>query len=784
MNNYDLTVGDGVFGDDQNPSGMFNYVQRNEPTVGMAVGGDVESQLRRVLDPEGLEQAPEFAPQQAVDAAFDLALNKQAPQPADVIQNLQQAGAQEAPATSQELFGAKPPPVQPTPALDDTFLREYFGSYQKVDEDPLGGFTATPVDELKRQVPLGFNWQSYLEKNPDLAKAGVDTEAEALRHYIKYGAGEKRTADWTPVNTIQDAFKLALENPNQKIFGEYGITPVTFLDLNPGLDFSAEDIERLNANKPQYYTISHPSMSGKTPDGINYTQTLDVGLNGEIQGRSVNLRTGEDSGTILAYGPNGELINSIGYDRSESWRQPVSMAVALFGSALGAPYIGQTLFGLSGAAGAMAGGATIGGLSGAAAGLEGTDLLKAAAVSGLGAGAGQVANVAGKAAGDFASGLFTDSPNAASLARDIVSGAVKGGITSLPGAIATGDASGILTGGLMGGAGGAFSNLTEGLTSYGIKPSQIQAGINIARGLQSGNTSAVLNSLGGLLDSRNVDIAGKAAVAFNAVRSGNPVKAAAAIMQLGNTLQGKVIPGIKPAGGPKQTITGGEIDASGLEVDLQKYQDLIKNLPTVGEVSEVPEADQSVLVSESRMPIGDQFLDSLISKSGSFTPQENQTVSIIDKYLSSTGTPKYMYEQGKPDVSSQRVELTGQKLGSELKGIEIPEPITLSEVPKAEEIKAPPTAPITIPKAPSSPSQTAPQQALAGRQEERTSLGALPLFESVFYEQRMRQQQLADLLEREENQDPYEVLMRMAERNPEVAVDELMRIIEGNSNVG
>ena len=95
MNTYDLTVGDGAFEDDQNPSGMFNYVQRNEPTVGMAVGGDVESQLRRVLDPEGLEQAPEFAPQQAVDAAFDLALNKQAPQPADVIQNLQQAGAQE-----------------------------------------------------------------------------------------------------------------------------------------------------------------------------------------------------------------------------------------------------------------------------------------------------------------------------------------------------------------------------------------------------------------------------------------------------------------------------------------------------------------------------------------------------------------------------------------------------------------------------------------------------------------------------------------------------------------
>ena len=697
MNTYDLTVGDGAFEDDQNPSGMFNYVQRNEPTVGMAVGGDVESQLRRVLDPEGFEQAPEFAPQQAVDAAFDLALNKQTAQPADVIQNLQQAGA-------QETTGDIPSVTQPSVSQ-----------------------TAQP-------------------KSPF------------------------------------EAFQLALKSPTQTQFGQYTVTPRTFLDLNPGYDLSEEQAEALGYNKPQYYTIS--GMKGQTDNGINYEQNVDYDPQGNFAGYQVNLRTGEDSGTMLNYGPSGELLSSTGYDKSESWRKPVSMAIAMFGSALGAPYIGQSLFGLSGATGAMAGGATIGGLSGAAAGLEGTDLLKAAAVSGLGAGAGQVANVAGKAAGDFASGLFADSPNAASLARDIVSGAVKGGITSLPGAIATGDASGILTGGLMGGAGGAFSNLTEGLTSYGIKPSQIQAGINIARGLQSGNTSAVLNSLGGLLDSRNVDIAGKAAVAFNAVRSGDPVKAAAAIMQLGNTLRGKVIPGIKPAGGPKQTITGGEIDASGLEVDVQKYQDLIKNLPNVGEVSEVPEADQSVLVSESRMPVGDQFLDSLLSKNYFTTTPKPSTQSVPVtgerlKYLTSTGGSAYLDEPADP--ASQSVSVTGKLLPPELielEGIDIPEPFVPREVPKAEEIKTPPKAPITIPKAPSSPKQTAPQQA-AGRQEELTSLGALPLFESVFYEQRMRQQQLADLLEQEENQDPYEVLMRMAERNPEVAVSELMQIIEG-----
>lgn len=682
MNNYDLTVGDGMSENDQNPSGMFDYV------TGMASGGDVDSDLFRILNPEQIETAPEFAPQQAVDAAFDSAFNKQA----DVVQNLQQAGVQEKPADIPSVI-------------------------------------------------------------------------------------QQSTAQTAQPKSPFEAFKLALKSPTQTQFGQYTVTPRTFVDLNPGYDLSEEQIETLGANKPQYYTIS--GMKGKTDDGLDYEQNVDYDPQGNFAGYQVNVKSGADSGTILNYGPKGELLSSTGYDKSESWRKPVSMAVALFGSALGAPYIGQTLFGLSGAAGAMAGGATIGGLSGAAAGLEGSDLLKAAAVSGLGAGAGQLGNVAGKAAGDFASNLFSGSPDAASLARDIVSGAVKGGISSLPGAISTGDASGILTGGLMGGAGGAFTNLTEGLTSYGIKPTQIQAGINIARGLQSGNTNAILNSLGGLLDSKNVDIAGKAFVAFDAVRSGNPIKAAAAIMQLGNVLQGKVIPGIKPAGGPKQTLEG-EIDASNLLTDLQKYQDVIKNLPTVGEVSEVPKTDESVLISESKMPFGDQFLDSLISKSGSFAPKENQTVSIIDKYLSSTGTPQYMYEQGKPNVPSQKVDVTGKNLKSELISDEglIPDEYKLPEVPKAEEIKTPPKVPITIPGKPSSPKQTDVRQTVGGQQN-LTSLGALPLFESIFYQQRMREQQLADLMEQDQNQDPYEVLMRMAERNPEVAVDELMRIIEG-----
>jgi hypothetical protein len=41
-------------------------------------------------------------------------------------------------------------------------------------------------------VPSNFNWQSYVQLNPDLATQGVDTEAEARQHYANYGWLESR----------------------------------------------------------------------------------------------------------------------------------------------------------------------------------------------------------------------------------------------------------------------------------------------------------------------------------------------------------------------------------------------------------------------------------------------------------------------------------------------------------------------------------------------------------------------------------------------------------------
>lgn len=41
-------------------------------------------------------------------------------------------------------------------------------------------------------VPTNFNWQEYINANPDLGAAGIDTEKEAQRHYVLYGANENR----------------------------------------------------------------------------------------------------------------------------------------------------------------------------------------------------------------------------------------------------------------------------------------------------------------------------------------------------------------------------------------------------------------------------------------------------------------------------------------------------------------------------------------------------------------------------------------------------------------
>jgi len=39
---------------------------------------------------------------------------------------------------------------------------------------------------------MKFNWQRYIELNPDLIEAGIDNECSAMRHYLNHGIDENR----------------------------------------------------------------------------------------------------------------------------------------------------------------------------------------------------------------------------------------------------------------------------------------------------------------------------------------------------------------------------------------------------------------------------------------------------------------------------------------------------------------------------------------------------------------------------------------------------------------
>ena len=39
---------------------------------------------------------------------------------------------------------------------------------------------------------MKFNWQRYIELNPDLIEAGIDNECSAMQHYLNHGIDENR----------------------------------------------------------------------------------------------------------------------------------------------------------------------------------------------------------------------------------------------------------------------------------------------------------------------------------------------------------------------------------------------------------------------------------------------------------------------------------------------------------------------------------------------------------------------------------------------------------------
>ena len=135
--------------------------------------------------------------------------------------------------TTTPTFGAgAPPPAGQTQTTSAPAPAPAPSIWGGVQNDPNLGFGvggnatgqtgSNPVDNWmagtsfdSSKVPNDFNWQTYLQLNPALRNAGIDTEIEAKRNYALYGAGQNtpyssRTAganDWM-VNTAYNASQV------------------------------------------------------------------------------------------------------------------------------------------------------------------------------------------------------------------------------------------------------------------------------------------------------------------------------------------------------------------------------------------------------------------------------------------------------------------------------------------------------------------------------------------------------------------------------------------------
>ena len=53
-------------------------------------------------------------------------------------------------------------------------------------------------------LPNNFDWEYYIENNPDLASAGINNKQDAILHYILYGQYEKRIVSKTQLNKLSN----------------------------------------------------------------------------------------------------------------------------------------------------------------------------------------------------------------------------------------------------------------------------------------------------------------------------------------------------------------------------------------------------------------------------------------------------------------------------------------------------------------------------------------------------------------------------------------------------
>jgi hypothetical protein len=720
------------------------------------------------------------------------------PEPRDIVQTLEGAGFVPAPQTNVlDLVGTTPAPAAPA-----------FTAAGQPSTDPRDLIT-------------------YLNKtDPNFAQTALD------KYRSDYAAASAELHGATPTTQL----------PGTNVSG-WNITPFETYRPDPsGMDIP--DRQVTDADKILGGYNATKTTFGESGKPIENTLTYDA--NGAITGSTQRVFTGGDSGYVIYRDAAGNITGGNEFDYSEAWKStaiPLAQMALMAATAGGASgfftpgaetALGQAL----GTAGSKALGAgalgAIGG--GTMAGLQGQDILKGALVGGatgaLSTGAGELL---GKKAGELAGAAFQSSPEVASIARDVASGAVTGAARALPGAVATGDYGSVGIGALTGAGGKVIGNaLGDTAEKMGINltQKQLDTGINLVRAVQSGNTTAMVNYAAQLTGSRDANVAAKAYTTLKAFQSGNPFAAAAAFMQLGQAVGGgtttaRTSGGTQVAGaGPgdfetRSIIEPGDMGGTlvpgeaGEDVDPNRVVVAGRNDPTdflslfdIDTAStglSTDRANQRVEVEAPRsredIALDYFFYPNDEGVAGGPAGQKvdvlgnriaDQAVDVIDLFDRDTATQK-VTETAPTDITNQKVVLPGKKVepwsGEPFDLVGMPADVASQKV-GVTSTKLPPevTTPATAPAPASRPTLSVnlpTKQNLAmptARQQDMSYITDLPLYRSVFYERQQqaeRQKELARALQEQENADPYERLMALAEQNPNMAVDELMKIVEG-----
>jgi len=319
------------------------------------------------------------------------------------------------------------------------------------------------------------------------------------------------------INRAEELAKI-LTNYGITDLSKLGLRDVTYTGYEPESYGEGENIAFTGAMLPveqtgkqlTYGDQAFGYLGGFGSSGQEEFGQQPYGLEQYLQGPDLLAWSAAGKGNVsykAVQTPEGQTVIVPVWGSSSDWgdfREVARLAATLASAGGAGAALGASLGVTGAAAQAAVGNAILGGIaSGDAKGA----LL--GGVGGLLAGSELIGNTASQVGSSVAEA--TGSAALGSAASNAVTGMAAG----LPGAIASGNFGDLLASGLKSLVPTGISELT------GLSPQQIQGGLNIARGIESGNISQILSGANTFINSPNVEVAASAARLVSAIQSGN-----------------------------------------------------------------------------------------------------------------------------------------------------------------------------------------------------------------------------------------------------------------------